>query len=175
MELNANLMEIVPEKNANQPPQPPKEEILNASSAVENSVKPVLNIAKKLIKNGKMNIAVSKISDAKKEVEKILKKNDAYTQNETFQNSDTSEDLSLIIRIPSQNFDAVINSFSSGIESVEFKSIKADDLTQEYIEISIRLANKKNISKNTEICLKMLLRQKICSKFRKTSGVWKMK
>jgi len=88
MELNANLMEIVPEKNANKPPQPPKEEIPNTSSAVENSEKPILKITKKLVKNGKMNIAVSKIYEAKKEVEKILKKNDAYIQNETFQNSD---------------------------------------------------------------------------------------
>lgn len=90
-----------------------------------------------------MTIAVAKIADAKSQVETILKKYDAYSQNETFRNSDTSEDLNLIIRVPSQNFDALINSFSNSIGSVEFKSIKADDVTEEYTEVSIRLANKK--------------------------------
>ena len=133
--VNAKLIDILPENNQSTSPPPLKEEVSDKNKVQNNS--------KKIIKNGEMTIAVAKIADAKSQVETILKKFDAYSQNETFRNSDTSEDLNLIIRVPSQNFDALINSFSNGIGSVEFKSIKADDVTEEYTEVSIRLANKK--------------------------------
>lgn len=133
--VNAKLIDILPENNQSTSPPPLKEEVSDKNKVQNNS--------KKIIKNGEMTIAVAKIADAKSQVERILKKFDAYSQNETFRNSDTSEDLNLIIRVPSQNFDALINSFSNGIGSVEFKSIKADDVTEEYTEVSIRLANKK--------------------------------
>ena len=42
---------------------------------------------------------------------KSLEKNNAYIQKEEFQNTDMDDNLSLIIRVPHKNFDALINSF----------------------------------------------------------------
>ena len=112
-------------------------------NAETNSLKSDITISKKLIKNGDMGIAVSNINDAKKQVNQILKENKAYTQNEQFRNLETEENLHLIIRVPHQNFDALINSFSNGIGAVEYKNISTDDVTEEYTNVSIKLENKK--------------------------------
>lgn len=100
-------------------------------------------IAKKIIKNGTMKVQVGDIKKTHKQVEDILKKNNAYIQNEQFQNTDTDDNLDLVIRVPHKNFDALVNSFSNGIGSVLSKNISSDDVTEEYTDVSIRLANKK--------------------------------
>ncbi|MCE3076079.1 DUF4349 domain-containing protein [Chryseobacterium gwangjuense] len=74
---------------------------------------------------------------------KIIKNNKAYVQKEEFQNTDTDENVYLTIRVPHKNFDALVNSFSDGVGSVLSKNISSDDVTEEYTDVSIKLANKK--------------------------------
>ncbi|MDF2551198.1 MAG: hypothetical protein K0R77_473 [Chryseobacterium sp.] len=100
-------------------------------------------ILKKVIKNGEMEIQVGEIKKAQNQVSEILKKNKAYIQSERFNNNDTAENLNLTIRVPHQNFDALINSFSNGVGSVLSKNISSDDVTEEYTDVSIKLENKK--------------------------------
>jgi hypothetical protein len=45
-----------------------------------------------------------------------------------------------------------VNSFSDGVGSVLSKNISSDDVTEEYTDVSIKLANKKIYLENTEIC-----------------------
>ena len=129
-EVNASLMEVIPEDAA----------------AIQKSVpgKPKNDsITKKIIKNGDMGIAVANINEAKKKVDGILKKQNAYSQNETFRNTETSEELNLVIRVPYQNFDQLISSFSEGIGAVEYKNISSEDVTEEYTDVAIKLENKR--------------------------------
>lgn len=100
-------------------------------------------ISKKVIKNGTMKIQVGDIKKAQNQVADILKKNNAYIQTEQFQNTDVDDNLDLVIRVPHKNFDALINSFSEGVGSVLSKNISSDDVTEEYTNVSIKLANKK--------------------------------
>lgn len=138
IEVDAQMisMEEAPSGKASYNQPPPSEE-------GKNPLKKTDTISKKLIKNGEMGIAVSNINDAKKQVNQILKENKAYTQNEQFRNLETEENLNLTIRVPHQNFDALINSFSNGIGAVEYKNISTDDVTEEYTNVSIKLENKK--------------------------------
>lgn len=53
-----------------------------------------------------------------------------------------------------------MNSFSNGVGSVLSKNISSNDVTEEYTDVSIKLANKKYILKSTEICSKALLPQR---------------
>ncbi len=105
--------------------------------------KKIDTISKKIIKNGEMGIQVGNLKTAQTQVAEILKKNNAYTQSENFQNSDTEESLNLVIRVPHKNFDALVNSFSNGIGEVTHKNISTDDVTEEYTDVAIKLANKK--------------------------------
>lgn len=101
------------------------------------------SISRKIIKNGNMRIQVGEIKKAQTLVNEILKNNNAYIQKEEFRNTDVDENLDLTIRVPHKNFDKLINSFSDGVGSVLSKNISSDDVTEEYTDVSIKLANKK--------------------------------
>lgn len=131
-------------------PLPPPMEMEKAmvsekTESVSTSPKPnrIDTISRKIIKNGEMSIQVGDIKKAQNQVNDILKKNNAYIQNEKFRNTDMDENLDLTIRVPHKDFDALINSFSDGIGSVLNKNISSDDVTEEYTDVSIKLANKK--------------------------------
>lgn len=105
--------------------------------------KKIDTISKKIIKNGNMKIQVGDIKKAQNQVREILNKNNAYIQTEQFQNTDMDDNLDLVIRVPHKNFDALVNSFSDGVGSVLSKNISSDDVTEEYTDVSIKLANKR--------------------------------
>lgn len=154
IQVKADLVEVLQEKPSDKylPPPPPKEEIsknyattaTSISNTTENkSEKDTDIISKKVIKNGNLTIQVGDIKKAQNQTTKILNKNQAYIQKEEFRNTDTDENLNLVIRVPHKNFDALINSFSNGMGSVLSKNISSDDVTEEYTDVSIKLANKK--------------------------------
>lgn len=123
------------------PPNSISEKI--ASNNNPSSSQTNLTISKKIIKNGDLKIQVGDIKKAQDQVSSIVKSKKAYIQKEEFQNNDNEENIDLTIRVPHQNFDALVNSFSDGVGSVLFKNISSDDVTEEYTDVSIKLANKK--------------------------------
>lgn len=156
-EVKADLVEIIQDDKATSasmdmmiPPPPPKEEV-PISSVSEKAVNTTPNvsapqnnsIAKKIIKNGDLEIQVGDIKKAHQQVNEIVKNNSAYIQTERFNNTDIDEKQFFTIRVPHKNFDALINSFSNGVGSVLSKNISSDDVTEEYTDVSIKLENKK--------------------------------
>lgn len=156
-EIKADLVEIIEDDKATSasmdmmvPPPPPKEEVpissvsAKAVNTTPNVSAPQNNsIAKKIIKNGDLEIQVGDIKKAHQQVNEIVKNNNAYIQTERFNNTDIDEKQFFTIRVPHKNFDALINSFSNGIGSVLSKNIASDDVTEEYTDVSIKLENKK--------------------------------
>lgn len=123
-------------------PPPPSSVAEINSEPSQNSLQTAV-ISKKIIKNGDMRIQVGDIKKSQNQVYEIIKKNNAYIQKEEFQNTDTDENLDLTVRVPHKNFDALVNSFSDGVGSVLSKNISSSDVTEEYTDVSIKLANKK--------------------------------
>lgn len=145
--LNASLVDVIQEDKvaAVSTPTSLPEKMMPPNQEVdpENPSSQIITITKKIIKNGEMRIQVGDIKKAQEHINSILKNNKAYVQKEEFQNTDNDENLDIIIRVPHQNFDALINSFSSGIGSVLSKNISSNDVTEEYTDVSIKLGNKK--------------------------------
>lgn len=113
---------------------------------------PNKTIDKKIIKNGEMTVQVGDINKTRTQVLKIIEENKAYIQAEGFRNTDQSDHLRMTIRVPHQNFEKLVNSFSNGMGSVISKSISFDDVTEEYSDVSIKLAKKKFILRSIETC-----------------------
>ncbi|OVE55985.1 DUF4349 domain-containing protein [Chryseobacterium mucoviscidosis] len=142
MEITANDTDkAFLKEEAPPPPNSISEKI--ASNNNPSSSQTNLTISKKIIKNGDLKIQVGDIKKAQDQVSSIVKSNKAYIQKEEFQNNDNEENIDLTIRVPHQNFDALVNSFSDGVGSVLYKNISSDDITEEYTDVSIKLANKK--------------------------------
>ncbi len=144
-EIKSDLVEIISEDKAMSYSAPQVDAMVSAK-AVDNEPKTSKTqntIPKKIIKNGDLDIQVGDIKKAHQQVNEIVKSNNAYVQTERFNNTDIDEKQFFTIRVPHKNFDALINSFSNGIGSVLSKNIASDDVTEEYTDVSIKLANKK--------------------------------
>ncbi|MFC0425574.1 DUF4349 domain-containing protein [Chryseobacterium scophthalmum] len=149
-EIKSDLVEIISEDKAMSYNAPPAQEIpveaMVSAKTVDNepiTSKTQNTISKKIIKNGDLEIQVGDIKKAHQQVNEIVKSNNAYVQTERFNNTDIDEKQFFTIRVPHKNFDGLINSFSNGIGSVLSKNIASDDVTEEYTDVSIKLANKK--------------------------------
>lgn len=146
--LNANMVDMVQEDKVASVDSPPPstavaKEMPSSENSPQNSPLQINTVSKKIIKNGDMRIQVGDIKKAQGQINSILKNNSAYIQKEEFQNTDTDENLDIVIRVPHKNFDALVNSFSNDVGAVLSKNISSDDVTEEYTDVSIKLANKK--------------------------------
>ena len=116
-------------------------------------VKPEL-IQKKVIKDGRINIKVSELEVTKIRVDSLVARHQAYYSNESLSNSDYESTYNLQIRIPSPNFEKFIEELESGEGEVMFKNIDARDVTEEFIDLETRLANKRDYLKKYNDLLK---------------------
>ncbi len=99
---------------------------------------------KKIVKEGRMGIRVGNIAQARENVTSLVSKYDGYYSNESYNDSHAQLSLNLVIRIPNQNYEA----FISGLENAHngkllYKEIDAHDVTEEFLDIETRLANKR--------------------------------
>ena len=102
---------------------------------------------KKIIKDGSMSIKAKNIAASKKNMDALLKKFNAYYDLEEYQNNDQSASYTLKLRIPSENFENLLTAIESGKDEITAKSINTSDVTEEYLDIEARLANKREYLK----------------------------
>ena len=117
--------EIEPPRTA-EPPAPPEFTLEKGS---------------KIIKNGSMKFEVSELEASKNKVETILQICKGYYENEQFNSYGNRISYSLQLRIPFSKFDTLITVIESGIGELKSKNIKAKDVTEEYVDLNIRLEN----------------------------------
>lgn len=97
----------------------------------------------KIIKEGEMRIEVTDLSIAKSRVDSLLSICDGYYEKEQFVHNGGSKNYSLKLRIPSALFDDLLAKLEDGVGSIFEKNIRARDVTEEYLDLEIRLENNK--------------------------------
>ena len=102
---------------------------------------------KKIIKDGNISVKTSDINLSKKGINDLLKKLNAYYESEDLQNNDQTISYNLKIRVPAENFEKLISSIENGKDEIKSKSIQARDVTEEFIDVETRLANKREYLK----------------------------
>lgn len=132
---DAALVSIPDEKEMNQPLPPP------SHNESQKGSEPKL-ISNKIIKKGRLEIEVGDIHKSQKTILENLKKTSAYNESEFFSNTEEQEILRMTIRVPNQNFDALLQSFGNDIGNVISKNIGTEDVTEEYTDVAIRMENK---------------------------------
>jgi len=111
-------------------------------------------IKNKIIKDGRIEIEVNDLERAKNQIDSLLIKHGGYYANERLNNSDWQISYSLKIRIPSDNFENLISKIETGSGKIKYKEIDARDVTDQFIDLETRLANKKNYLKKYTDLLK---------------------
>jgi hypothetical protein len=115
------------------------EDVQNSSPGSDKVV-----IRKKIIKDGRMGIEVNDLNLAKSKVDSLLKIHGAYYDNEELTNNGGNSIYSLKIRIPSARFEKFLTQTEKGEKKILYKEIKAQDVTEEFIDLETRLGNKKS-------------------------------
>jgi hypothetical protein len=122
-------------------------------SVTEPDLKPTTNettqtnekVEKKIIKTANISIEVEDFKKARPALETLLNKYDAYVADESEQNYDYQITDEITIRVKAENFDNLLNDVSGLAVHVNSKHVKLSDVTEEFIDISTRLKNKKQV------------------------------
>jgi hypothetical protein len=103
----------------------------------------IISDVKKVIKSGSIGLNVDDLESARLQIDSIVNYFGGYYANESFNDFDHQSMYQLTARVPSGSFE----SFIEGIETAGFritdKNISARDVTEEYIDLEMRLANRR--------------------------------
>jgi len=101
-------------------------------------------ITRKIIKNGSIELEVRDLGVEKNRMDTLVKSMKGYYAEEQLSNTFQQTSYYLTIRLPADRFEQFIALIERGDNEVTHKSIEAKDITEEYIDLETRLANKKN-------------------------------
>ncbi|MFO7723528.1 MAG: DUF4349 domain-containing protein [Bacteroidales bacterium] len=101
-------------------------------------------ITRKIIKNGSIELEVRDLGVEKSRMDTLVKSMKGYYAEEQLSNTLQQTSYYLTIRLPADRFEQFIALIEKGGNEVTHKSIEAKDITEEYIDLETRLANKKN-------------------------------
>lgn len=100
-----------------------------------------LDQGSKIIKHGAMKFEVDKLQDAKRKVDMILSECGGYFENEQFHSYGNRISYALMLRIPHSKFDSLTKALENDIGRLTSKNISAKDVTEEYVDLKVRLDN----------------------------------
>jgi multidrug efflux pump subunit AcrB len=122
-----------------------KKTLTVTDATTTNQIKNDKKIEKKIIKTANLSIEVEEYKESRKSLSALLKKYDAYIANEEEYNRDYQMSTSLVIRISSENFDTLLNEICGLAVHIDSKTINSKDVTEEFIDITARLKNKREV------------------------------
>ena len=102
---------------------------------------------KKIIKDGRVGMRVSDLVNTKSRIDTLINHYGGYYANEKLTNSEWEIAYHLKIRIPSAHFMRFISDTETGEGEIIYKEIDARDITDQFIDLEIRLDNKRNYQK----------------------------
>lgn len=117
-------------------------EIVSVRSAITSDNVTTPNIEPKVIKTANVSIEVSDYLKSRQKVDSIVQKHKGYITNESFQETESIRSNNITIRIPYQNFNALLCDVAAIAKKVDYQNIFTQDVTEEYIDIKTRLDNK---------------------------------
>lgn len=106
-----------------------------------------IKVAEKIKRTAYLSITVENYKKARIAIEKVINSGKAYIGSENEQNSAYSISNSMIIRVQNKGFDAMVNQLLTVASHVNSKSITAEDVTAQFVDIQSRLKSKKEIEK----------------------------
>jgi hypothetical protein len=130
-------------------PAPPMEEVVSfvppviADNLTSDELQNFSSTTKKIIYEGSITAESKEIFKTKKYVDRVVTKFDAYFENEDLIDENEEVTYSLKIRIPFRDFKKFVVELEKGKFKITKKNIGANDVTEEFTDVGIRLENKK--------------------------------
>ncbi|MWB93742.1 DUF4349 domain-containing protein [Flavobacterium sp. GA093] len=106
-----------------------------------------ISVQQKIIKEAFIKFETSNLENTFKQIQTSITTNRGSIQNDIQEKNDQYISRKIKVRIPSQNFEAFVDSVSKGISYFDEKNISAQDVTEEYIDLTSRLNTKRKLEK----------------------------
>lgn len=105
----------------------------------------LLTVERKLIKEGWVDFETENIDTTRKTILKAVDKFNGYVSNDVEYSNSYRVSNTITVRVPSVSFDAFLQEATVGVEQFENKNIDVKDVTEEFLDIEVRLKTKKEI------------------------------
>lgn len=121
------------------------EEEANRESNQRNSDGNEKPIERKIIRTADIRAEVTDLEASSAKVEAKVKQYKGFLGNVDYSNSYNQKEASFTIRVPSDQFDPLLNDLGEEALYVDYKRISANDVTEEYRDIETRLETKRTV------------------------------
>jgi len=102
-------------------------------------------IERKLIKEGRIVFETDNIEATQQKVLKAVETYDGYIALDEMNKWKDRKNSTLVIRVPAKHFDLLINEVTKGVEQFKNKQIEVKDVTEEFVDVEVRLKTKKEL------------------------------
>lgn len=104
-----------------------------------------VGIARKIIKEGDISFETSDIKATRSLIAASLKKYEAYISSDNVYDYKDKVEHRVTVRVPSGNFELLLDEISNSAKKIDSKNINALDVTEEFIDIEARVQTKKEL------------------------------
>ena len=104
-----------------------------------------INIERKLIKEGNVEFETEDVSSTRKIIIENVEKQKGYISSEQEYRSPGRITNTILIRVPAENFDQLLNDATKGVRKFDSKNIEVKDVTEEFLDVEARLKTKKEL------------------------------
>lgn len=100
---------------------------------------------RKLIKEGWVTFETEDLTTTRANILTAIEGHKGYLSSDQESNSGDRMSATLVIRVPSDQFDALLAAVSKGVSQFENKDIRVKDVTAEFLDVQARLKTKKEL------------------------------
>jgi hypothetical protein len=102
-------------------------------------------IERKLIKEGRVEFETDNLNSTRKTIFEAVSQYKGYVFSDQEYKSPGRQSNTVVIRVPSGNFDNLLKDATQGVEKFESKEINVKDVTEEFLDVQARLKTKKEL------------------------------
>ena len=117
----------------------------SALRANEQKTDKVETVDRKIIKQGEIKFKTADVNKTKTLILQTVQELNGYISKDNAYDYSDRHEHSLIIRVPADKFDLLLKNISESVEKIDSKNVDLLDVTEEYIDIEVRIKTKKEL------------------------------
>lgn len=99
----------------------------------------------KIIKTAHLAFETKNLDETHKKILQLVQQNKGFLQTDSQNKSYNQVTQSLVIRVPTQNFNTMLEGISEGVDFFDQKDISRKDVSEEFVDLTARLKAKREL------------------------------
>ena len=100
-------------------------------------------VESKIIREGGVSFETSDLKQTRELIDSLVRRYGAYLSNDDQYKFEDRIEQRLVLRVPADNFEKLIHDLEGSIERFDNRTISARDVTEEFLDVSLRIRIKK--------------------------------